>query len=174
MHLASCGFNSHIGCSQRIMRTVHAAFGRRFFVLLNGHGPLLYSIATIKKRRAVLHSRFDNSQNYSGYAPTIQAHVHNLSATWVCFVADSSRSWRIHLLHSKRMQAHCASSGKVRCCCCKVVSNACLYCCWICWLCSRTVVAADAPSTGAEAAAAGSVARPAPSCFLTKIGRAHV
>jgi hypothetical protein len=35
------GFHSNTGNNQRIVRTVHTALGRRLFVLLDGHDPLL-------------------------------------------------------------------------------------------------------------------------------------
>jgi hypothetical protein len=41
MRLARGGLDSDARHGQGVVRTVHAALGRRFFVLLNGHGPLL-------------------------------------------------------------------------------------------------------------------------------------
>ena len=41
MDFARGGLNSDTWNGQRVVRAVHAALGRRFFVLLDGHDPLL-------------------------------------------------------------------------------------------------------------------------------------
>ena len=87
MHFASCRLYSHIRCSQRIMRAVHAAFGRRFFVLLNGHGPLLYT-NPLKKEGLHVHSHFDNPRNYSRCPSTCDAPRVVPHSFFARFVAD--------------------------------------------------------------------------------------
>ena len=41
MCLTCGGFNGNAGNNQRIVGTVHTALGRGFFILLDGHVPLL-------------------------------------------------------------------------------------------------------------------------------------